>query len=81
MVFGGSIILEPVSRDILYETAELRRAVSLKGLVDAIHLATAVQTRCRYFVSKDSDFRKMPLGMDRVLPEKDALARVIGALS
>ena len=65
MVFGQFLTLVPVDRDVLYDTADLRKVAKMK-LVDAIHLATAIRTRCRYFVTRDGDFRRMPRGMTKI---------------
>jgi predicted nucleic acid-binding protein len=78
LVWRRFIRLDPISRDILYETAELRKITPLK-LPDAIHLATAVAARCPFFVSRDRDFRKMPEWMEWVLPTADGLDRVARA--
>jgi predicted nucleic acid-binding protein len=58
IVWSKAFELVPVSRDILYQSADLCAAhKQLVGkkliLADAIHLATAIQTKCGYFVSAD----------------------------
>ncbi len=73
MVFGQFLTLVPVDRDVLYDTADLRKVAKMK-LVDAIHLATAIQSNCRYFVTRDGDFRRMPRGMAKVLPDASAIS-------
>jgi predicted nucleic acid-binding protein len=80
MVFGGFLNLEPVSRDVLYETADLRKVAPMK-LVDAIHLATAIRSRCRFLVSRDSDFKRMPTGMQKVLPDASEISRLLEAIA
>ena len=80
IVWNRSILLKPVTRDILYDTVELRRAARLR-LPDAIHLATAIQSDCRYFLSSDRDFKAMPQGMTPIRPGHDSLAPVIEALA
>ncbi len=79
MVFGRSLTLLPVDREVLYDTADLRKVARMK-LVDAIHLATAIQAHCRYFVTRDGDFRRMPRGMAKVAPDaaeiSDLVARI-----
>ncbi|MCW2308751.1 type II toxin-antitoxin system VapC family toxin [Rhodobium gokarnense] len=58
LLSSGVVTLEPVSRAVLEETIELRQAQSAKvKLPDAIHLATAVLSRCRYFVTGDKQIR------------------------
>lgn len=58
IVWSNFVKLIPISRGVLYETAELRNAHKAASqrkldLADAIHLVTAVHERCRYFVSED----------------------------
>ena len=79
LVAAGFITLAPVERDILYETVALREVTSLK-LVDAIHLATAILLRCRYFVSRDTDYKRMPEGMLLARPEATAMSEMISGL-
>jgi predicted nucleic acid-binding protein len=75
IVFGGHIELAPVSREILYATADLRRSITMK-LFDAIHLATAISRQCRFFVSRDTDFKRMPPGISKVEPNSDTVAKL-----
>jgi predicted nucleic acid-binding protein len=62
IVWSKFLDLVPVSRNILYQSAELRfihkknYRKKLK-LPDAIHLVTAVQRGCKYFVSADKGIR------------------------
>jgi predicted nucleic acid-binding protein len=72
--------LIPVSRSILIETANLRVVAPLK-LPDAIHLTSAIQSGCRFFVSADKDFNKLPTGMERVNFDEESLSRLIKELS
>jgi predicted nucleic acid-binding protein len=80
LLWSGFIKLVPVSRSILIDTADLRVVSRLK-LPDAIHLVSAIQTRCRFFVSADRDFDKLPAGMERINPDRDGLSRLIRELS
>ena len=80
MVFSGCFHLEPVNRQILYETAESRKVAPMK-LVDAIHLVTAIQAQCAFLVSRDSDFRRMPKGMTRVSPDSQEISNLVAAIS
>ena len=59
IVWGGWTDLEPVSRPILYETADLRPVAELK-LPDAIHVVTAMRAGCGYFVTSDARIRVPP---------------------
>jgi predicted nucleic acid-binding protein len=78
LVWRRFIRLDPISRDVLYETVELRRITPLK-LPDAIHLATAIAAQCAFFVSRDRDFKRMPEWMELVLPTAEGLDRVLRA--
>jgi predicted nucleic acid-binding protein len=80
IVFGGFLSLSPVSRDDLYETADLRKVVPMK-LVDAIHLVTAMQHRCGYFVSADRDFDRIPRGMVRIAPDAAGISSLVTRLN
>jgi len=79
IVWGGFFDLMPVSRSILYDTAELRRVANHK-LPDAVHVVTAIQTRCAFFMSNDNDMKQLPRGMQRVLPDESGVAAVMDAL-
>jgi len=80
LLWSGFVALIPVSRNILIETAELR-AVGRFKLPDAVHLVSAIQVRCRFFVSGDRDFDKVPAGMERVSCNHDDLPRLLKELS
>jgi predicted nucleic acid-binding protein len=80
LLWSGFVALIPVSRDILIETAALRAMGKFK-LPDAIHLVSAVHVRCRFFVSADRDFNKLPEGMERVNCNHDDLPRLLKVLS
>jgi predicted nucleic acid-binding protein len=80
LLWSGFVALIPVSRNILIETAELR-AVGRFKLPDAVHLVSAIQVRCRFFVSGDRDFDKVPADMERVSCNHDDLPRLLKELS
>jgi predicted nucleic acid-binding protein len=80
LVWSGLFTLIPVSRNILLQTAELRAKANFK-LPDAIHLVSAVQARCSFFVSADKDFERMPKGMELVSSDHESLSRLIRELS
>ena len=80
LLWSGFIALIPVNRDILIETAGLRATGGFK-LPDAVHLVSAIRARCRFFVSADRDFDKMPEGMERVNCNHDDMPRLLQALS
>jgi predicted nucleic acid-binding protein len=79
LLWSGFVALVPVSRDILIETAELRAMGTFK-LPDAVHLVSAIRVQCRFFVSADRDFDKMPEGMERVNCDHDELPRLLKVL-
>jgi predicted nucleic acid-binding protein len=80
IVWNPEIDLIPVSRDILIETAELRKYTGHK-LPDAIHVVTALRQKCRFMISRDKDMDKLPAGaLSRLDPGPSAIAALIGAL-
>lgn len=84
IVWSNFLELVPVSRDILYESADLRsihRSAHGKklDLPDAIHLSTAVQKRCPFFISGD-DGIKPPNQMAKLSPVTGSLDEVLKAL-
>jgi predicted nucleic acid-binding protein len=79
IVWDRRIRLEPISRSILYETAELRMFTGMK-LPDAIHVATAIQTACKYLVTLDTGMR-VPDGMIKVEPTDAGVNRIREALT
>ena len=78
IVWSKIFQLQPVTRDILIDTADYRR-VSRKTrpdgteatvkLPDAIHVVTAIQLRCRLFLSADERLI-LPVGMTIVRPNE-----------
>ncbi len=80
LLWSGFVALIPVSRDILIETAALRAMSGFK-LPDAIRLVSAIHVQCRFFVSADRDFDKMPEGIERVNCDHEGLPRLLEVLS
>jgi predicted nucleic acid-binding protein len=80
LVWGAFITLIPVNRDILIETADLSTVARFK-LPDAVHLVSARRSGCRFFVSADKDFDKLPHGMERIDPDENGLSRLMKQLS
>jgi predicted nucleic acid-binding protein len=80
LIWSAFITLIPVSRDILIETADLGTVARFK-LPDAIHLVSAIRGGCRFFVSMDKDFDKLPQGMERINPDENGVSRLIQELS
>lgn len=80
IVWSKNFEIVPISRDILYQSADLcaahKRLVGRKlALTDAIHLATAIQAKCRYFVSADRSIVP-PEGMAKVGFDPNAIDQV-----
>ena len=85
IVWNKSFELTPVSRDILYQSADLcavhKQAVGRKlGLLDAIHLATAMQAKCQYFISADKSIVP-PEGMVKVGFDAGAIDAICKAMA
>jgi predicted nucleic acid-binding protein len=73
IVWSKSFELAPIGRHVLYQSADLcaahKKLVGRKlALGDAIHLATAMQAKCRYFLSADKNIvppeRMTKIGFD-----------------
>jgi predicted nucleic acid-binding protein len=76
LLLSGFVTLVPVTRDILIETADLR-SVSRMKLPDAIHMVSAVRAACRYLVSRDRDFQKLPADMTLVKSDADGIEQLL----
>ncbi len=79
IIGGGFVALYPVTRDVLISTAHLRLNHSQK-LPDAIHVVTAFESGCRYFMSYDKDRKKLPFGLYPIRPDDEGVATVLEAL-
>ena len=64
----ASLMVVPVSREVLIAAAHLRAESNLK-LPDAIHVATAQLTACTYFLTNDSRIPSLPDLVIRQLSE------------
>jgi predicted nucleic acid-binding protein len=80
LLWSGFITLVPVNRDVLIETADLRSVARMK-LPDAIHLVSAIRSKCRYLVLSDSDFDRLPDGMERVKPDDGGIESLLKVLT
>lgn len=69
----------PVTTRILIATAELRKSFPAK-LPDAIHVVTAIETRCAFFLSSDHGTRRLPDGLIHLLPEEAGIRTLMEAL-
>lgn len=74
--------LRPVSRDLLLATADLREATRHK-LADAIHIVTAIETQCAFFLSSDAGFRqkRLPQPLIHVRPLAEELSELADQLN
>jgi predicted nucleic acid-binding protein len=72
--------LQPVSRDILIETADYRESSGMPKLPDAIHIVTAVRAGCKTILSADSRLR-LPEGYTVLSPDRESLTRLVRELS
>ena len=87
IAWSGLFDLQPVSRDVLVETADYRRiAAQINGspampkLPDAIHIVTAIRSRCKAVVTSDLRL-KLPTGLSLVVPGADGLSDLQRVLS
>jgi hypothetical protein len=88
IVWSGLVCLQPITREILVDTAEYRQGnqkVLANGrkvmpkLPDAIDIVTAARTRCRAFLSADRDL-KLPPGIAIFEPNETGLSRLMREL-
>jgi predicted nucleic acid-binding protein len=75
IVWSRIFDLQPVSRDILIETADYRKVATSK-LPDAIHVVTAIRAGCRTILSADSRL-KLSEGYVAFVPDRKNLSRLI----
>jgi predicted nucleic acid-binding protein len=89
IVWSGIFALQPVTRSILLETVRYRRflagrrrrsAGAMPKLPDAIHVVTAIQARCKYFLSADIRL-KLPSNLQLFRPDKAGIAAVMKRLA
>jgi len=80
ILWSGIFDLHPVSRDVLIETADYRKAAGMLKLPDAIHAVTAIRAGCRIVLSRDHRLR-FPDGYTIVPPEPANIATLIRDLS
>jgi predicted nucleic acid-binding protein len=79
LIWSGVIDLLPLKRNILIGTAVLRQNWPYK-LADAIHVVTALDAGCRFLMSGDTDTRRLPPGLQRLLPDRSGVATIMEAL-
>ena len=84
IIWSRFFLLQPVTRDILIDTADYRRVsrrtqpdgrTTTAKLPDAIHVVTAARSRCRMFLSAD-DGLTVPVGMAILRPDEAGLVEL-----
>jgi predicted nucleic acid-binding protein len=80
IVWSRVFELQPVTRDILIETADYRRIARMPKLPDAVHVVTAIRAGCRTIRSADSRLR-LPEGYAAFLPDSANISRLVRELS
>ncbi|HML13318.1 MAG TPA: PIN domain-containing protein [Xanthobacteraceae bacterium] len=80
LVFSGAVQLVPVTREILIRTADLRQIAAMK-LPDAIHLESAIRSGCRFLVTGDTNFKKLPPNVKKITPDEDGIRNLLEALA
>ena len=83
IVFSKAFDLRPVSRWILMETGDFRKAATKLHrkikLADAIHMVSAIEARCQYIFTSDKRFIA-PDSMTTVAPDEPGCMLVKQAL-
>lgn len=90
LVGSGLFDLVPVSRQVLLEAARYRATVYSDApappndrrnfFPDAIHIVSAAEAECLFFVSGDTRLR-LPAGMSRIAPDRTGIDALIRFLS
>jgi predicted nucleic acid-binding protein len=80
IVWSRIFDLQPISREILIETADYRRIAQMPRLPDAIHVVTAIRAGCRTVLSADSRLR-LPEGFLALSPDAANVSRLVQELS
>ncbi|MBI5321471.1 PIN domain-containing protein [Bradyrhizobium sp.] len=80
LIWSRTFDLQPISREVLVETADYRRNAQMPKLPDAIHVVTAIRTGCRTVISADSRL-KLPEGFRSLLPDPASVFRIVQDLS
>jgi predicted nucleic acid-binding protein len=85
IVWSNLFHLQPVTREILIDTADFRRTSMrtlangqriMPKLPDAIHVVTAARIRCRAILSADSGL-KVPSGISVFEPDEAGVAKLL----
>ncbi len=84
IVWSNIVHLQPVTREILIDTADYRRVTAttrsdgrkvMLKIPDAIHVVTAARNHCQLFLSADSGL-KLPSSMKVFAPNEAGLAEL-----
>jgi len=84
IVWSKNFELQPTTRSILLETVRYRRFMAtgrprkprvMPKLPDAIHVVTAIQTRCHFFLSNDNGL-KLPVHLKLVVPDRGGISNL-----
>lgn len=85
IAWSNLVQLQPITREVLIDTADYRQKSQTQRpdgtkatvkLPDAIHVVTAIQSRCRAFLSADSGL-KLPRGMTLFEPSQAGVTNLI----
>ncbi|MCI0467451.1 MAG: PIN domain-containing protein [Beijerinckiaceae bacterium] len=79
ILWNGLIDLRPVTRETVIATADLRQNFTFK-LPDAIHVVTALETGCTFFLSGDQGTKRLPQGLIHLLPDEAGIRTLMEAL-
>jgi predicted nucleic acid-binding protein len=80
LIESDAIQLEPVTRDILLTSAEMRRSGGALKLQDALHVATAISARCQFMLTNDAGIRTPPEGLTVLRPTQENVTHNLRAL-
>ena len=81
IVWSNIFQLYPVTRDILIDTSDYRRVGRKKvKLPDAIHVVTAIRSRCRAFLSADKGL-KLPPELSAFEPDAQGITNLMQEIS
>jgi predicted nucleic acid-binding protein len=80
LIESETVELVQVTREIIFASAEMRRAGAPLKLQDAIHVATAMSTRCKFMLTNDAGVRVPPNGMVVLPPTHEGIAQILSAL-
>jgi predicted nucleic acid-binding protein len=79
LLWKGFIDLRPITIDTLIATADLRQDFPVK-LPDAIHVVTALEAKCAFFLSSDHGTRRLPQELTHLLPDEAGIHTLMDAL-